>query len=137
MPSTRPLPTVIGSTENALRALLTRTLSPMLVPSYPAWAVLNAASVADTSDNWRQTVGDNLKADLDEIEAVLAELRAVGLVNGEGTLTTNGNTVLTAARVAVRETTLRLVKGIDEVEQETARRVLDTIRRNAEELLSA
>lgn len=137
MSSARPLPTVIGPTENALRALLTRTLSSTLIPSYPAWVVLNAVSAADSSNDWRQRAADGLKADPDEIDGVLAELRTAGLIDDEGTLTTAGTVELTTARTAVMGTTLRLVEGIDEVEQETTRRVLDVVRRKAEGLLGA
>ncbi|WP_106850583.1 hypothetical protein [Blastococcus sp. Marseille-P5729] len=137
MSSARPLPTVIGPTENALRALLTRTLSSTLIPSYPAWVVLNAASAADSSNDWRQRAADGLKADADEIDGVLAELRTAGLVDDDGTLTAAGAAELTTARAAVTGTTLRLIEGIDETEQETARRVLDAIRQKAEGLLGA
>lgn len=137
MPSVRPLPTVIGPTENALRALLTQTLSSTLIPSYPAWVVLNAASTADSSNDWWRRAADGLKADADEIDEVLAELRTAGLVDDEGTLTAAGAAELTTARAAVTGTTLRLIEGIDETEQETTRRVLDAIRRKAEGLLSA
>lgn len=131
----RPLPSVIGPTENALRALLARTLSSTHVPGYPAWAVLNAASSADAAPRWRQTVGNSLKAEPNEIDAAVAELRAAGLLRSDETLTALGDEELAAARVAVRDATLRLTDGIDDAEQETTRRVLDTIRRRAEDLL--
>lgn len=134
MPSA-PLPTVIGPTENALRALLTRTLSSTMIPGYRAWVVLNAVSAAGSSNEWRQRAADGLKADPDEIEGSLAELRTAGLVDGDATLTAAGAAELTIAREAVAGATLLLVEGIDETEQETTRRVLDAIRRKAERLL--
>lgn len=137
MPSARPLPTVIGPTENVLRALLSRALSSTLIPGYPAWVVLNAVSAADSSNDWRQRAADGLKADPDEIDGVLAELRTAGLIDDAGALTATGTAELTTARAAVTGTTLRLVEGIDEPEQETTRRVLDAIRQKAEGLLSA
>jgi hypothetical protein len=137
MPSARPLPTVIGPTENALRSLLTQTLARTLIPGYPGWVVLNAVSARDASNEWRQRVSNGLKADPDEIDVVLGGLSAAGLVDGEGALTAAGAAELTTARAAVAEATARLVEGIDEAEQETARRVLDTIRRKAEGLLGS
>lgn len=135
MTSARPLPTVIGPTENALRALLTRTLSSTLIRGYPAWVVLNAASAADSRSDWRQRAADGLKAEAGAIDEALAALRSAGLVDDAGALTEAGNAELTTARVAVRATTLRLIEGIDETEQETTRRVLDAIRQKAEGLL--
>jgi len=120
-----------------LRSLLLRTLASTRIPGYPAWVVLNAVSSADSSNEWRQSVADGLKADLDEVDGVLGELRTAGLVDGEGTLTSAGTAELTAARAAVAGATLRLVEGVDEAEQETTRRVLNAIRRKAEGLLSS
>ena len=137
MPSARPLPTVIGPTENALRALLGRTLSSTPIAGYSAWVVLNAVVAVDSSNGWRQRAADGLKADPDEIDRVLAELRTAGLVDDSGALTAAGTAGLATARAAVTGTTLRLVEGIEEVEQETTRRVLDAIRRRAEGLLGA
>ncbi|HEY0239405.1 MAG TPA: hypothetical protein VGC37_12225 [Friedmanniella sp.] len=133
----RPLPTVIGSTENALRELLTQTLASTLIAGYRAWVVLNAVSAAASSDGWRQTVEDGLKVDSEEIDATLVELRDAGLVDGDGVLTAVGAAELAETRTAVMGATRRLVEGIDDTEQATTRRVLDAIRRRAEELLSA
>lgn len=137
MASARPLPTVIGPTENALRAMLTRVLSSTRIPGYPAWVVLNAASAAGSDPHWRQRVADGLRTDLREVDEVLGHLRSAGLVDDAGTLTASGTAELTTARVAVTGTTVRLVEGIDETEQETTRRVLDAMRTKAEELLEA
>jgi len=138
MPAARPLPTVIGPAENALRALLTKILSTTRIKTYPAWVVLNAASNADamaSSGNWQIAVADALKVKLAEIYEVLAQLRAAGLVGDDGSLTALGATELATGRSAVSEATSRLVDGIGEEEQTTARLVLDHVRRKAEELL--
>ncbi|GGR22560.1 hypothetical protein ACFOE1_15205 [Agromyces mediolanus] len=137
MPSARPLPTVIGPTENALRELLARTLSPTSIPGYPAWVALNAISAVDARSTWRRRASDGLRADSEEIEQVLAGLQAAGLVDQEERPTAAGAAELSAARTAVVATTLRLVEGIDDAEQETTRHVLDTIRSRAEGLLAA
>lgn len=137
MQSARPLPTVIGPTENVLRALLSRTLCSTQISGYPAWVVLNAVSAADLNNDWRPRALDGLKATPDEIDGVFAELRTAGLIDDAEALTVAGTAELTTARAAVTEMTLRLVEGIDEIEQETTRRVLDAIRHKAEGLLGA
>ncbi|NNG20859.1 hypothetical protein HJ590_15075 [Naumannella sp. ID2617S] len=137
MSSMRPLPTVIGPTENALRALLARALSSTLIPGYSAWVVLNAVNAAGPGYNWRERTADGLKASPDDLEVVLDKLRSAGLVDGGEVLTARGAEELTAARAAVTEATRGLVEGIDEAQQETTRQVLDAIRRKAERLLSA
>lgn len=131
MAPARPLPSVIGPTENALRALLNQTLSATLIPGYAAWVVLNSASNADSLEDARREAADGLQADLDEIDAVFSLLRIAGLVDTAGTLTRVGAAELTTARTAVAIATRRLVEGIDDADQETARRVLDVIHSRA------
>ncbi len=138
MPAARPLPTVIGPAENALRALLTKILSTTRIKTYTAWVILNAASNADataSSGNWQLAVADTLKVELGEVDEVLAQLRARGLVSNDSSLTALGATELATGRSAVSAATSRLVDGIGEDEQTTARLVLDHIRRKAEALL--
>lgn len=138
MPAARPLPTVIGPAENALRALLSKILSTTRIKTYPAWVVLNAASNADASasgGNWPPAVADALKVQLDDVEQILEQLRAAGLVGNDGSLTALGATELATGRSAVSAATSQLVDGVGEEEQATARRVLDHVRRKAEELL--
>lgn len=139
MADARPLPTVIGPAENALRALLTRTLSTTRIRSYPAWVVLNAAGNADAAgakESWQRAVGDALKVDPKVVDEAVGQLVADGLVSVSGSLTTDGAAELAAARSAVAGTTARLVEGISEEEQATARRVLEQLRHRAEDLLS-
>lgn len=137
--SQRPLPTVIGPTENALRELLTQTLASTRIDDYPAWVVINAASGAGPDaprGSWQRGVADALKIEPDDIDTVIARLRAAGLLDDDDTLTEAGATELAAARSVVAATTSLLVGGISDAEQESTRRVLDRIRRRAEELLS-
>lgn len=136
MPVTRPLPTVIGPTENALRALLIRTLSATRIPDYAAWVVLNAVS-NDPSGGWRRSAAAGLRAEPDEIAAVLAELVTAGLLNDGQTVSELGAAELSTARAAVSAATLGLVEGVDESELATTRRVLDVVRHRAEAALSA
>ncbi|TXK19638.1 hypothetical protein [Homoserinibacter sp. GY 40078] len=140
MTSERPLPTVIGPTENALRALLTKTLATTTIETYPAWVTLNAAARADESglrDRWRVAVSDALKVSPEVVDEVIAALAAEGLIDLDDTLTPRGRAELAAARSAVAETTARLVEGVKAEEQDVTRRVLDLVRGRAEELLSA
>lgn len=132
----RPLPTVIGSTENALRALLTATLSTTRIDGYAAWVVLNAASGAPGGD-WRSATADALKVPTSVVDDVIERLRGDGLVDDAGGLTDDGTRELDAARAAVARATSGLVAGIDEVVQERVRRTLDQIRHNAEVALMA
>jgi DNA-binding MarR family transcriptional regulator len=137
MPAARPLPTVIGPTENALRALLSKILSTTRIKPYPAWVILNALSNADaaSSGHWQLAIADALKVELGEVDDVLAQLHAAGLVSNHGSLTALGSSELATGRSAVSAATSRLVDGIGEEEQTTARLVLDHVLRKAEELL--
>lgn len=141
MPSARPLPTVIGPTENALRALLTSTLSGTAIGTYHAWVVLNAASRADPAAPadphraWIGRVADALKIEVAAAGRVVAGLRSQGLLDDDDALTDRGTAELAAARSAVARATARLTAGIGEAEQETTRAVLDRVRANAEALL--
>jgi hypothetical protein len=138
----RPLPTVIGPTENALRALLTKTLATTKIRTYSAWVVLNALSIAhahaqDQGDAWRQATSDALKVAPPQLDEVLAHLAADGLARADGSLTTLGSLELAAARSAIAEMTARLVESVGQEEQASTRRVLDHLRRKAEDLLNA
>lgn len=138
MSTARPLPTVIGPAENALRALLTKILSTTRIKTYPAWVILSAVSNADAAtsgENWQLAIAGVLKVGLDEVDDVLAQLRAAGLVSNDGSPTALGTAELATGQSAVSAATSRLVDGISEEEQTTARRVLDHVRRKADELL--
>jgi DNA-binding MarR family transcriptional regulator len=138
MQTARQLPTVIGPTENALRALLAKILTPTRIKTYEAWVVLNAANNAGTATpggNWQLTVADALKIELGDVDEVLSQLRAAGLISNDDSLTAFGTAELDAARSRVSATTSRLVDGLSEEEQATARLALDHVRHKAEELL--
>lgn len=139
MPPTRPLPTVIGTTENALRALLTETLSSTRIGTYQAWVILNAASNADPTaprESWHQGVADALKLEPGDVVEVIGGLRETGLLSDRETLTDTGAIELAKARSEVAAITSRLTDGISNAEQDTTRLVLDRIRSNAEALLN-
>lgn len=135
----RPLPAVVGPTENALRTLLTKTLATTAIRTYPAWVILNATAGADTADGdeWRLAVSDALKVAPDVVDGVLAQLAADGLADVDGSVTSLGAAELAAARSAVAETTARLVDGVSQEDQAATRRVLDIMRHRVEDLLNA
>lgn len=136
MSAQRPLPTVIGPTENALRALLTKILSSTRIKTYPAWVILNATSNAGASStNWQDSVADALKVSNSDVQACLAELRSSGLLTDSGSQTPLGIEELRNARSAVGAATAQLVEGISDDDQQTARAVLDSIRGRAETML--
>ena len=132
--SPRSLPTVIGPTENALRALLTAALSMTRIDGYAAWVALNAASRAEGGD-WRPATADALKVPQSVVDDVADRLEIDGLVNGVGGLTEDGARELEAGRSVVARVTSRVVVGIADVDQEQVRRTLDQIRHNAEAVL--
>lgn len=137
MPAARPLPTVIGPTENALRALLSKVLMSTRIKTYHAWVTLNAMSRADAElpdGNWRVMAAEGLRIGFDELDDIHARLCSTGLVGKDGRLTALGATELTAARSAVSGMTRLLVEGITEDEQSLTRSVLDRLRRRADEL---
>lgn len=136
MPNVRPLPTVIGPTENSLRALLTKILSVTRIRTYPAWVVLNAASRSEAVDgDWRSAVADALKVELEAIDDLIDQLAKAGLVGDGGLPTSLGMSELAAGRSAVSAATSHLVDGISDEAQTTARQVLDQVRRRADEML--
>lgn len=127
----RSLPTVIGPTENALRALLTAALSTTRIDGYAAWVALNAASRAQDGD-WRPATADALKVSQSVVDDVTDRLERAGLVNGSGGLTEDGTRELEAARSVVARVTSRVVADIADVDQEQVCRTLDQVRHNAE-----
>jgi hypothetical protein len=129
------LPAVSGPTENALRALLTATLSATRIDGYPAWVALNAASRASGSD-WRSQTAGAMKVPLSVVDDVAAGLEREGLTDGAGGLTEDGSRELAAARAAVARATSGVLAGIDDADQERVRRTLDQIRHNAEAALA-
>lgn len=133
----QPLPTVIGPTENALRALLTATLNESSIGEYVHWVALNAASREDRPTNWRGDVANSLKVSADVVDAAVDDLCAWGLVEDAGDLTARGHQQLTLARGAVRSLTAQVVAGISESDLQTADRVLRAVQGNAERLLAA
>lgn len=138
MTTSRPLPTIIGPTENALRALLTKTLSTTAIKSYASWVVLNALSRPGAkafAPEWQGAVLDALKMSQSDLNKVIADLSTKNLINVEGSLTELALAELTEGRNLVGAATSELVDGLSEEAQDTARTVLDHIRTRAEATL--
>ncbi|WP_040165286.1 hypothetical protein [Microbacterium gorillae] len=137
MSDSRPLPTVIGPTENALRALLTRTLSMTPIAGYTAWVVLNTAEKVGHESELRGAVESQLHAEPAVIDHAIADLRERGMLGADGEgITSTGAAVLESARADVRAVTQGLVGDVTEADQEATRRALDAIRRRAEQGLA-
>lgn len=118
----RSLPTVIGPTENALRALLRHTLGPTGIATYEQWVVLNVLDA-----------GGEPSAMFD---GAWGELRRRHLVDGAD-LTDAGRAALAHGRRLVAARTATLVDGIDDADLATTVRVLDVVRERAEAALTA
>lgn len=133
----QPLPTVIGPTENALRALLVATLSGSAIGEYTHWVALNAASSEERPPTWRRDVATSLKVSENIVDGALDDLRSRGLVEGMGDLTEQGHRELSVARAAVGSATAQAVVGISEHDLQTADRVLRAVQGNVERLLAS
>ncbi len=132
--SERPLPTVIGPTENALRSLLSHLLASTPINGYDEWVALNYTASGQTTVI--PTVASALKIEINAAEQILERLTTRGLI-ADLALTPNGEAELLHARSAVAAATATLVEAIDEADQHTTRVVLDTIRERAELALTA
>ena len=130
--SERPLPTVIGPTESALRSLLSHVLASTALNGYDEWVALNHTSSQQAAV--AAGIADALKIEVTAAETIVEQLTARGLL-ADLALTPAGDAELRTARVAVAATTADLVDGIDEADQQTTRAVLDTIRIRAEAAL--
>jgi DNA-binding MarR family transcriptional regulator len=131
--SDRPLPTVIGPTENALRALLVQTLDATRIRGYEEWVLLNMTDAAAPM----HAIAAALRVARSRISGIADELVRRGLLADPTRLTAEGRTELAAGRVRVREMTVNLTAGIPPEHEEVCRQVLDTIRKRAEDELAA
>ncbi len=140
MPDPRPLPTVIGPTENALRALLLQLVAMTPIRSYECWGAMNvvARSVRSRNDT-KRALTDALKIDDDRVEGLLADLEAEHLIDdsaAEVQLSAFGAVAFDEALSLVSEVTTRLVDGIAPPRLEIALQVLDEVRSKAERELA-
>jgi hypothetical protein len=133
----RPLPIVIGPTENALRALLVRLLAATPLRSYEQWAALNLVERHAGADGALvDAVRDRLVVDETDARTILCTLEDTGLlhrVNGAWQLSATGADLLARERAHVAAVTTHLLDGIAETDLATAVRVLDHVRARAQE----
>ncbi len=133
----RPLPTVVGPTENALRALLTRLLATTPLDHYEQWAALNLVDGNIGDDRAvLDVVVDGLVVDEPHAWTVLRSLEDLGLlhrVNGAWRPSPAGAGLLSLERQRVGAVTTRLLDGIAAADLVTAVRVLDQVRERAQE----
>lgn len=132
--TTRPLPTTIGPTENALRRLLLRQLRASPIPTYEEWAVVNLVASAQDGD-LVVVVTEALQVSKSTVEHTLARLDGRGLIerrdNKSWCLTEHGAAVLAPLRDRVSAMSAALVTGISEQDLHSARAVLDLVRARA------
>ena len=125
------LPTVIGPTENALRALLRHVLASTSIDSYEEWVAMNLAS--RKVDDLRAGLADALKVTEARVDEMLYGLTERGLFAiDELILTDDGREALESARHLVATATANVLEGIDNADIEVATRVLAAVRRGAE-----
>ncbi len=128
--SQRPLPTVIGPTENALRNLLSQVLASTTIDDYDEWVALNCIS-NHKGTGVLAALAAALKIENNAAENTIERLTNRGLV-ADLALTPAGEAQLLRTRDSLAAMTDTLVAGIDEADQQTTRTVLDTVRERAE-----
>ncbi len=136
----RPLPTVIGPTENALRRLLHKTLVGSPIGNYAQWVAMNYADrePLDASE-FTVRVAEELKDSPQSINREVQQLVSGGLLQASAagyTLTQFGRNALREGRKLVRSATARLMDGVAELDVEATVRTLDRVRANAERELA-
>jgi DNA-binding MarR family transcriptional regulator len=140
--TTTPLLTsrTVGETENALRGLLTRTLSGTGL-DYHRWVALlvtNTQAPIPASHLAAQLRG-GLKIDESTADEVIGDLQAHGLiVEHDARLgpTAEGSALFARINAEVRQLTQRLYAGIDHDDLAAAYRVLSTLTQRANALLA-
>ncbi len=133
----RPLPPVIGATENALRPLLTHALAASLIGGYEEWVYLNVRERSDDPALVEELVGDALKQPGEVVTAVRARLVDSGLLDTEGSLTASGREQVNRLRETVSEMTQALTAGIDPASLQATIDTLDIVRTRAEQLFAS
>lgn len=134
---TRPLPPVIGATENALRPLLTHVLSGSLIGGFDEWAYLNIQDGAGHPTQVEAQVADALKQPREAVATIRSRLVNAGLLDASGSLTTVGREQLSDRRGLIAQTTQALTDGIDPAAVQTTIETLETVRTRAEQLVAS
>ncbi len=130
------LPTAIGSTENALRALLASVLSVTRIGSYEEWLYLNARASAPSDAGVAEHVASVLKKPLRTVQLTVRDLSSRGLIGADGALTAEATEELARARSLVGSATASVTRDLLPNDVEAALNVLTRVRQRAEELLA-
>ena len=130
--SDRPLPTIIGPTENALRALLVHTLADTNIASYEDWVLLNMTVGGAPT----RAIATALRVSESEVQAAADALISQNAFSDRSTLSANGLTQLEAGRARVAKMTELLTAGIPEEHLRLCAHVLEIVRTRAESQLS-
>lgn len=134
---TRPLPPVIGATENALRPLLAHVLAGSLIGGFDEWVYLNIRDGADDPTRVEELVADALKQPREVVATIRTRLVDASLLDADGSLTAIGREQLSNRRGLVAQTTEALTVGIDPAAVQTTIETLDTVRTRAEQLFTS
>lgn len=135
MTGARSLPPVVGSTENALRALLESLLASTPLESAQHWIALNVAAGASRED----AISKTLKTDLATTRDLLAGLSSAGLlehVADTWRATTKGAELIRELSITIAVVTDGLVLEAPPEDIDTTIRVLNQLRTNAEQVLT-
>jgi rhodanese-related sulfurtransferase len=127
----RSLPTIIGPTENALRALLIRALEVTRIDGYDEWVYLNLTDRHESDEK----IAVALRSSATSVEAVAGRLRAKGFATVAG-LTDSGREQLETGQALVGTMTARLTEGLDPERVRTCMEVLDVLRDRADRELA-
>jgi hypothetical protein len=132
-------PQILGQTENALRALLTRTLAGSGI-GYHEWVLINATALsggeADRAGITARAV-DALKISSSDVDAALDRIRDwVSATPTTLRLTDHGRSWYADRSAVMRQNAVVLFGGLDPADMEAAGRVLTTITERANALLA-
>lgn len=141
----RSLPAVVGRTENALRALLLRTLDGTPLAGYEEWVALNLVDRQPTHEGEGET-GDVVDAvrrplglDRERAGLLLQALVTRGLLTADDAshaVTPDGARLLASVRPAVAEMTRRVTEGLRGQDLAVAIDVLDHLSARARQELA-
>jgi len=128
----RPLPTIIGPTENALRELLTRTLGVTRIDGYDEWVYLNMTAGGATIEQ----IALALRLTRQAADTVGNRLATKGMLSANTELTEDGRQQLAQGRDLVSVMTERLTVDLEPERQRICAEVLDVIRERADRELA-
>jgi urease accessory protein UreF len=127
------LPTLIGPTENSLRALLTHTLAVTQIDGYDEWVYLNMTDGGAAVEQ----IAIALRRPRDELDELAIRLQTRGLLISTAELTQVGQGQLKQGRALVNRMTEKLTTDLEPEQQRICAEVLDIIRMRADRELAS